>query len=113
MTKQDYEFSDRYHQRTDNGYIAQKRQAQESVLPLVNEKGELAMTDMEKAEVLNEIFALVFVATRILIFLMSLKLASLTLWVGTGGNKSPSCCKSRISLRLPRETECIQVYGAG
>ena len=45
-------------------YIAQKRQAQESVLPLVNEKGELAMTDMEKAEVLNEFFALVFTGSQ-------------------------------------------------
>lgn len=35
MTKQDYEFSDRYHQRTDNGYIAQKRQVNHMVFPPV------------------------------------------------------------------------------
>ena len=38
-------------------YIGQKRQAKESVPPLINEKGELA-SDMKKAEVLNEIFCL-------------------------------------------------------
>ena len=36
-------------------YSGQKRLAKESVPPLVNEKGKLAMTDMEKAEVLNEV----------------------------------------------------------
>jgi len=75
-------------------HSVQKRQAKESILPFVNEKGELAMTDMEKAEVLNEIFALVFVATRILIFLMSLKLASLTLWVGSGGINPPPAVRA-------------------
>ena len=45
-------------------YIVQKRQAQESVPALVKEKGELAMTDMEKAEVLNEFFALVFTGSQ-------------------------------------------------
>ena len=40
-------------------HSVQKRQAKESILPFVNEKGELAMTDMEKAEVLNEFFVLV------------------------------------------------------
>ena len=37
-----------------------ERQALESILPLINEKGELATTDMEKAEVLSEFFASVF-----------------------------------------------------
>ncbi|KFZ60398.1 hypothetical protein N338_05724, partial [Podiceps cristatus] len=41
-------------------YIGQKRQAKESIPPLVNGKGELAATDVEKAEVLNEFFASVF-----------------------------------------------------
>lgn len=45
-------------------YVGQNRQAKESIPSLVNEKGELPMTDMEKAEVLNEVlfcfFALVF-----------------------------------------------------
>ena len=41
-------------------YISQKRQAKVSVPPLVSVKGELASTDEEKAEVLNESFASVF-----------------------------------------------------
>ena len=45
-------------------HSVQKRQAKESILPFVNEKGELAMTDMEKAEVLNEFFALVFTGSQ-------------------------------------------------
>ena len=45
-------------------YIGQKRQATVSVSPLVNVKGELASTDEEKAEVLNEFFALVFTGSQ-------------------------------------------------
>jgi len=45
-------------------YVEQKRQAEESVPPLINEKGELASSDMEKAEVLNEFFASVFMAIQ-------------------------------------------------
>ena len=41
-------------------YIGQKRQAKTGVPSLVNLKGELASTDEEKAEVLNEFFASVF-----------------------------------------------------
>ena len=52
-------------------YIGQKKQPKEIILPLVNEKGELATTDMEKAEVLNEFFASLFTTARILLFLMS------------------------------------------
>jgi len=40
--------------------IGQKRQAKESIPPLLNEKGKLATTDMEKAEVLSELFTSVF-----------------------------------------------------
>lgn len=40
-------------------YIDQKRKAKENVPLLINEKGELAATDMEKAEVLNHVFALI------------------------------------------------------
>ena len=39
------------------GYVDQKRQAPGSVPPLINEKGEMASTDMEKTEILNEFFA--------------------------------------------------------
>lgn len=45
-------------------YIGQKRQATESKPPLANEKGELATTDMEKDEVLNEFFASVFIGIQ-------------------------------------------------
>lgn len=39
-------------------YVGQKRQAKESLTPLLNQKAELAMTDIEKAVVLHEFFAL-------------------------------------------------------
>ena len=45
-------------------YIRQKRQEEESVPPLINEKGEVASKDMEKAEVLSEFFASVFTGTQ-------------------------------------------------
>ena len=45
--------------KTFYGYIGQKRQAKTGVPSLVN-LGELASTDEEKAEVVNEFFALVF-----------------------------------------------------
>ena len=82
-------------------YISQKRKTKEIIPPLVNEKGELVMTDREKAEVINEgffcfglfcLFCFVLprssLADRILIFLMSLKLAHLNLLVETGGLNS-------------------------
>ena len=34
-------------------FMGQKRKAKESVPSLINEKGEMATTDMEKADVLN------------------------------------------------------------
>jgi len=45
-------------------YVGQKRQAKESIPPLINEKGELATTSMEEAEVLNEFFASVFTGSQ-------------------------------------------------
>lgn len=45
-------------------YIDQKRQAKESVLTLINEKGEVATTDMESAEVLNKLFASIFTGSQ-------------------------------------------------
>lgn len=44
-------------------YAGQKREAKESARLLINEKGELITTDMEKAEGLN-FFALVFTASQ-------------------------------------------------
>ena len=45
-------------------YIGQKRQAKESIPPLLNGNGELATTDMENAEVLNEFFASAFTSSQ-------------------------------------------------
>ena len=45
------------NKKTFYRYIGQKRQAKTGVPSLVNVKGELASTDEEKAEVLNEFFA--------------------------------------------------------
>ena len=45
-------------------YTEQERQAKESVPPLINQKGELTSSNMEEAEVLNEAFALVFIARQ-------------------------------------------------
>jgi len=42
-------------------YISRRRQAKKSVSPLINKNGELASSDMEKAEVLKKCFALVLV----------------------------------------------------
>jgi len=44
-------------------YTGQKRQAKESVPSLINKKRELTSSDMEKAEVLNESFASVIIAS--------------------------------------------------
>lgn len=45
-------------------YIGQKRQAKEIIPPLINEKEELAYSDMEKAKVLNELFAFIFITSQ-------------------------------------------------
>ena len=42
------------------GYISRRRRIKESVPPMINEDGELASSDMAKAEVLNKCFASVF-----------------------------------------------------
>ncbi len=41
-----------------------KRQAKESIPPQVNEKGELATADMEKAEMISECFVSVFTGSQ-------------------------------------------------
>jgi len=46
-------------------YIGQKRQAKEGVPPLIDEKGGLASRDMEKAKVLSEFFAFVFIDSQV------------------------------------------------
>jgi len=45
-------------------YIGQKTQAKEGVLPLINEKGDLATSDMEKAEEPYKCIALVFTGSQ-------------------------------------------------
>ncbi|KFU97279.1 hypothetical protein N339_06495, partial [Pterocles gutturalis] len=45
-------------------HIGRRRQAKQSVPPLINEKGELASSDMEKTEVLNKCFASVFTGAQ-------------------------------------------------
>lgn len=46
-------------------YIDRRRQAQESVFPLINEMRELASSDMEKAEVLSKCFASAFTGGQV------------------------------------------------
>ena len=46
-------------------YIGQKRQAKDSIPPLINEKGKLASTDMGKAEVLNKFIVSVFTGYKV------------------------------------------------
>ncbi len=48
------------NKKTFYRYIGQKRQAKTGVPSVVNLEGELASTDEEKAEVVNEFFASVF-----------------------------------------------------
>ena len=45
-------------------YVGQKRQAKESIPSLAIGKGEVATTDMKKAEVLNEFFASFFTGSQ-------------------------------------------------
>lgn len=45
-------------------YISQKKQAKEIISSLINEMGELATTDKEKAELLSEFVALVFIGSQ-------------------------------------------------
>ena len=82
-------------------YIGQKRQVKASVPPLVNVKGKLASMDEEKAEVLNEFFALVFTGSQ------DSNISHIPepcIPKPLGGNK-----EGRASLRLPHDTVCIEV----
>ena len=49
--------------RDSIGTLVRKRKGKESVPLLMDEKGELETTDMEKPEVLNNIFISVFTAS--------------------------------------------------
>ena len=60
------------------------RKARKSVSPLINEKGELATTNMEKDEVLCEFFASVFTGSQ-----SSHTSYILDLLAETGGSKLP------------------------
>jgi len=45
-------------------YTGQKRQAKESIAPLIKEKGEMTTTDLETAEVLNKFFSSAFTSSQ-------------------------------------------------
>ena len=45
-------------------YIGRKRKTKKSLTSLTNEDGELVTTDVKKAEVLNNFFALVFISDQ-------------------------------------------------
>lgn len=59
-------------------YSGQKKQAKESIHPLISEKGQPVITNMDRAEVLKGYFFLSLLHW-ILIFLTALKLTSLNL----------------------------------
>ena len=95
-------------------FIGQKSQTRESVPPLVNIKGELASTDEEKAEVLNEFFASVFTGSQDSnISHVPEPCIPKPLGREWGSKFHYPHCKGRASLKPPHETECVQVHGAG
>lgn len=49
--------------RNSTGTLVRKDRQKESVVPLIIEKGGLTSTDMEKTELLSELFASVFVGS--------------------------------------------------
>ena len=88
-------------------YGGQKRQAKESVPPLVNVKGELASTNMEKAEVHSEFFVSLHRQSSFP------RLSHPSTSRRGLGERNPSHCKQRGSSRQPHENEHFQVHGAG
>lgn len=80
-------------------YIGQKGKAQGSVPLLINEKGECV-------EVLEEFFALVFIANQVSHVSHGPEPLS-----RSQSSKNLSNCKSRTSSRTPHEAECVQFYG--
>ena len=100
------------NKKTSYRYIGQKRQAETGVPSLVNSKGELASTDEEKAEVLNEFFASVFTGGQ------DSSLSHVPEPCppkppggDQGGKFPPPHCKGRASPRPPHETG-VKVFGA-
>jgi len=85
-------------------YIGQKRQAKESIPSLVNEKGELATTAMEKAEVLSECFASIFTGRQDSCISRVPEACIPEPLCRKWGSKFPSPCKGRASPRLSHET---------
>lgn len=93
-------------------YNGQKRQTKESVLPLTNEKGYLATTDMKKAEILNKFFALVLMNNQ------ASHASPVPEILGKDSGSEILCTtvqsgtlQSRASPRLPHEAERVQVCG--
>ena len=80
-------------------YIGRKRQTKESVLPLMKGNGELASSDIEKAEVLNECFVSVFMCGQVSCVCQDNE----PLGEGVGS----SFCPTGTSLSLPDETERV------
>jgi len=79
--------------------IGQKRQAKESLPPLLNEKEELAATNMKKAVVFNEFIVSVFTGSQ-----------NSHIPEPLGVQTLPHC-KGRASPRPPCKTERVQVHG--
>jgi len=55
---------EKHNRKRSYRYLAQKRKAKESVPHLMDEKGELVMADMQKADGLNNFFSSVFPASQ-------------------------------------------------
>ena len=82
-------------------YIGRRRQAKESVPPLMKGNGELASSDIGKAEVLNECFASVFTGGQ------ASHVCQDHEPLGEGGEWFLSHCNSGPSLSPPHEIECV------
>ena len=77
-------------------YISRRRQAKEGVSPLMKGNGELASSDIEEAEVLNECFASVFTGGQASCFCQDHE----PLGEGVGGVFSPSVTVGQVPVLL-------------